>query len=371
MKSKKKKTIEFIKGEFEKRGYTLISTEYKRKDKKLEFICPKGHEYFITWDSFRKGSGCLICQKDKKLTYSYVKSKFEERGFDLLSKEYINTNTKLEYKCNRGHINLIDFDHLRSGRGCPDCGYENRRYSFDKVNEFIKKDGATLLNLERKYKSNTTKKHMYITFKCTCGNIESRFFDFSQEYKVQCKKCKYGKRQSKGRSGDYKYTIDDIKNIFPENYILISKEIKSIKDKVTVKCPNFNHKPYYVFLGNLLRGCKCRQCYSENQRGDKHFNWRYDLEEDERVRKRHLIGYSFWRKSVLKKDEYTCQLTGVREDLEVHHINSYSKYRESRLNIDNGITLNRYIHDRFHEVFGRITSKENFEKFKNNWMDYL
>lgn len=63
----------------------------------------------------------------KKYTYKEVKQLFEERGYELISTEYINYKEQLYYICKRHkeygpqHINLTDF--LR-GRGCMKCGRE-------------------------------------------------------------------------------------------------------------------------------------------------------------------------------------------------------------------------------------------------------
>ena len=39
----------------------------------------------------------------KKLTYNEVKKFIEGLGYELLSKEYINSKTKLLIKCDKGH----------------------------------------------------------------------------------------------------------------------------------------------------------------------------------------------------------------------------------------------------------------------------
>lgn len=52
----------FVKNEFEKRGYKLASTDYKNMDHKLKFICPNGHEGEMTFASFYKNNcDCFDC----------------------------------------------------------------------------------------------------------------------------------------------------------------------------------------------------------------------------------------------------------------------------------------------------------------------
>ena len=57
----KKLTIEHIRGKYEEMGYTLTSTEYINSKTKLNYICPKGHSSSITWSDFKSGRGCQIC----------------------------------------------------------------------------------------------------------------------------------------------------------------------------------------------------------------------------------------------------------------------------------------------------------------------
>ena len=50
-------------------------------------------------------------------------------------------------------------------------------------------------------------------------------------------------------------------------------------------------------------------------------------------------GYAKFRKDVLERDEYTCQICGGNEKLEVHHIKPYAGYKNLRTTVSNGITL--------------------------------
>jgi len=65
----------------------------------------------------------------KKYTIDMIKEEFEERGYELLSTEYLGCEDKLEYICNK-HINKgvqkIDYNHFKNrGQGCKYCALEN------------------------------------------------------------------------------------------------------------------------------------------------------------------------------------------------------------------------------------------------------
>lgn len=120
---RKKLTLEFVKQKFQKRGDILLSKEYKSNREKLEYKCGKCDDNCsITYNNYQKRHGCPFCARNKKLTYDFVKECFEKRGDILLSKEYINTDSKLEYQCGKCDEKCsIIFDSYRRGSGCGNC----------------------------------------------------------------------------------------------------------------------------------------------------------------------------------------------------------------------------------------------------------
>ena len=62
-----------------------------------------------------------------------------------------------------------------------------------------------------------------------------------------------------------------------------------------------------------------------------------------------------WRKAVLKRDRYTCQICGydIEKNLEAHHIYSFRDNEAYRTQVDNGITLCKFCHKKYHSEFGR------------------
>jgi transposase len=76
--------------------------------------------------------------------------------------------------------------------------------------------------------------------------------------------------------------------------------------------------------------------------------------------------YYIWRKSVLKRDNFTCQVCGKHGGkLNAHHLNNFSEFKELRYELSNGITLCKNCHEEFHKIFGvRNNTKEQIEDFK-------
>lgn len=66
--------------------------------------------------------------------------------------------------------------------------------------------------------------------------------------------------------------------------------------------------------------------------------------------------YNFikWAQAVKNRDFFTCQICkayGI--ELNSHHLNGWNWCIEERYDVDNGITLCKKCHERFHEIYGR------------------
>lgn len=120
------------------------------------------------------------------------------------------------------------------------------------------------------------------------------------------------------------------------------------------------------------RGKFCsRECYAlflkKEYSGENSWNWKGGL-TPERNKIRKSIEYRLWRNSVLARDSFTCQKTGVKGGtLRAHHIQNFAQFPELRFAIDNGITLSKESHNEFHKLYGiKNNTKEQLEEFLNN-----
>jgi len=122
-----KPTIEEIRRQFELEGYTLLSTKYINNKTKLNFICPNGHRYKISWVDWNiKGVRCLFCSKRAPVTLKYVQESFAKDNYVLLTNEYKNNCTKLHYVCPYGHRHSMTWANWSTGYRCPTCNHINR-----------------------------------------------------------------------------------------------------------------------------------------------------------------------------------------------------------------------------------------------------
>ncbi len=169
-----KLTYKFVKQSFENEGYTLVSKEYINAQTKLYYRCSKNHEHSIVWGSWQSGERCPHCSNNAKISIYKIIEMFSNENYTLLSKKYNNAKTKLDYKCPNGHEHSISWDSWRQGKRCLSC-CRNAKPTIEQVRNSFNKDGYTLLS--NKYISSKTK----LDYKCSCNHEHNmRWNDWQQ-----------------------------------------------------------------------------------------------------------------------------------------------------------------------------------------------
>jgi hypothetical protein len=169
---KEKHSIDEIRQNFEKEGYTLLSENYVNNKTKLHLRCPKGHDWEVRYDVFLSGNRCLECSGKKKYSYDYIKDYIESFGYKLLSTEYKNAFGKLKIECPAGHIFLMKWNNFHQGQRCPECYLLSKPFTYDYVKKYIESFGYKLLSTEYKNCKNKLnvecdKNHKYsVSFNC-------------------------------------------------------------------------------------------------------------------------------------------------------------------------------------------------------------
>ena len=122
MNQRFKLSYNFVKSEFEKRNYILLSKEYNKKKDKLDFECPEGHIGNMSFNAFYYAkNNCLECSGSKKHTINEIKIILEKDNFKLLSTEYINNKTKLKLLCPKNHEFEMRLNDYITGYRCKFC----------------------------------------------------------------------------------------------------------------------------------------------------------------------------------------------------------------------------------------------------------
>lgn len=186
----KKLTYESIKENFEKEGYTLLSKEYKNAHIKLDYVCSVGHNHNIVWNSWQQGKRCPYCVGGIKKDFNEIKQQFQKENYTLLSKEYINSKTKLKYICSKGHKHYITWGDWKAGCRCLHCSGNNKK-SLNEVKSEFEKENYKLLSMV--YKDNKTK----LNYSCSYGHEHSiTWNDWTNGYR--CPTCAIIKNTGSG-----------------------------------------------------------------------------------------------------------------------------------------------------------------------------
>lgn len=117
-------------------------------------------------------------------------------------------------------------------------------------------------------------------------------------------------------------------------------------------------------------GCFNRQRSSEAHRGSRNVNYNPALTDEDRLAHRDLTANKTWVKQVLSRDNYTCQVCGIRggRTLVGHHLDGWHWAKDRRFDVSNGATLCIECHYIFHEFYGRRDNSEaQFKEFVYNF----
>lgn len=79
--------------------------------------------------------------------------------------------------------------------------------------------------------------------------------------------------------------------------------------------------------------------------------------------------YSIFRENILSRDNHKCQCCGLEKKLHVHHIFSSKYYPSLKNDVNNGITLCKYCHQKYHTIYGNKhnVNAETFSKFMRDF----
>jgi len=121
----------------------VLSDEYINAHSELELCCPKGHMFNLSWNNWTKGRRCKYC--NKSIYFYDVKRSMEEEGYTLVSNSYINSKTKLEVVCPKGHKYFISWSKWLSGTRCKQCFVDSVKTKFEFVKTILLDKGYKLL----------------------------------------------------------------------------------------------------------------------------------------------------------------------------------------------------------------------------------
>jgi hypothetical protein len=239
-----KYTIDEVRKVFESARYQLLSNEYVNCKTKLQYRCPNNHVKETTFDRFiNKQNRCPTCSKSERYTIEYVAKCFSERGYTLLEKEYVNNRQQLNYSCCNGHTTSITFHDLSQGKGCKYC-IGRVSYTLQNVIDYFEEHGCKLITTEY---INMSQPLDYI---CSCGEKNKKTFTDFRLGKKSCKKC---------FADHTRHDMATVKKLFEENgcSLLETQYINNHTDMRYICNCGRESKIAYT---NFRRGQRCFEC---------------------------------------------------------------------------------------------------------------
>lgn len=182
-----------------------------------------------------------------------VRQQIEKAGYEWISGEYENANSKLLLHCPKGHTWSVQQISFQQGHRCFICSYDIRaektRKSFAKIIEAFAKEGYEVLS--KKYQNN----RQGLTVRCPKGHITRTLTwnNFDQSGR-RCSVCA-GKATS----------LELVKKYIEKSgYSLISTKYYGTHSKsLVVKCPK-GHK-YSTRWNDFQQGYRCPKCKERKQ----------------------------------------------------------------------------------------------------------
>lgn len=137
-------------------GYSVLG-EYKDGRTAISLLCDRGHKVSISPTKFMMNRRCSVCAKNSNADFrKRLLNKAKELNFKVLDVP-LNTVNSISFECDKGHVfkrNPSNFYNLNSK--CPICNKGNRKMPLvgDAFNEYVASFGYKAIGI---YVNNATK----------------------------------------------------------------------------------------------------------------------------------------------------------------------------------------------------------------------
>jgi hypothetical protein len=178
------------------------------------------------------------------------------------------------------------------------------------------------------------------------------------------------------------FIVSKQKYYLDKGYILPKKITRNLEIEIDIKdlnnnsnkiieyscdnCKKIKTCSYYSYYRKQKQtGDFCNVCNQRiNNSGSQNKRYNHSLTDEDRLTNRDTADNIHWRITVFKKDNFKCIICKDKKgnNLQAHHLNSYTTYPLQRFDVNNGVTLCKICHKSFHKSFGYINTNENLFK---------
>lgn len=247
----RKLTYNEVKTYIESYGYKLISKEYVNSNKKLNIKCPSKHEYKASYGKFQSGRRCPHCSNRVKITKEDVETHLHQEGYALIS-AFQNSNVPMIVRCPNGHEWKVAYQKYKNGRRYSKCSGEQRKHG-----GHVNWDLTLVKEKAQKYGYEVTSaeyvnNHAKLKMTCEVGHpVEITWNHFTRG--VRCRICSAIASGEKQRTSTKE--VDEM--LARAGYKRIGSYMKNHKS-LEVECDNGHHTT--ITMGNFSRGVRCKYC---------------------------------------------------------------------------------------------------------------
>lgn len=149
----------------------VLSKHYLGANFPLLWKCKVGHEWEASLGHIKRGSWCKNCHfEGRKRSLEDAQAVASQKSGVCLSRKYVDSNSKLKWRCEYGHTWVASFQKINSGRWCPTCAKSKRgssqRRSISELQLLAKNRGGQCLsqtysNVFTKYEFECERKHKW------------------------------------------------------------------------------------------------------------------------------------------------------------------------------------------------------------------
>lgn len=173
----KKLSLEYAKDMANTKNGKCLSDAYFDSTKKLVWECSNNHIWSATLSSINRGSWCPVCSRKKtpKFTIDMIRNFAKNKNGECISEKIYYTTDILQWKCEKGHIWKAAFSDIKRGGWCPLCSIDkNRKFNIEYCNYIASEYFGKCLST--KYKNTKTKMNWRCelghVWQATLGNIK-------------------------------------------------------------------------------------------------------------------------------------------------------------------------------------------------------